>query len=236
MRTPLVIAHRGDSSNALENSLEAVSRALLLPADMIELDVRMSRDKGLYVLHDKTTGRTAEENINVEQATTEELNRIKLKNGELLPGLPDVLKLVAGRCGLNLEIKSDGAGAMTAQYLLSSGYQGTLLLSSFKEQEVLAANGIYPGLPTSVIFDAFTPRDVPKYKAKDYAVISLRKKTVNKDLVDACHDHGIRLYVWTVDDEEEMKRLISWGVDGIYTNRPGSLREVINKLQIANYK
>ncbi len=60
MPTPLVIAHRGDSSNALENSLEAIHRALSLPVDMIEIDIRKSRDNDLYVMHDKLTGRTAE--------------------------------------------------------------------------------------------------------------------------------------------------------------------------------
>jgi glycerophosphoryl diester phosphodiesterase len=231
MKMPLVIAHRGDSSDTLENSLEAIRRALLLSADMIELDIRMSRDNGLYILHDKTTGRTADKNIDIERTTAEEIRRIRLKNGEPIPTLPDVLKLVSGACSLNLEIKSSGAGSVTAHDLLSSGYDGHILLSSFKEDEVLAARRTMPDLPTSLIFDVFTSRDVPQYKAQGFSIISLREKTANKKLIAACHTQGIDVYVWTVDEEAKMKKFISWGVDGIYTNRPGVLKNLLRSVE-----
>lgn len=227
MRTPLVIAHRGDSSTALENSLASIRSALSLPADMIEVDIRMSRDNGLYVMHDKTTERTAEENIDIERSTSETIDRIRLKNGEPIPSLADVLELVDGTCGLNFEIKSAGAGAATARQILSSGYRGYVLVSSFKEDEVFAARRVLPGLPISSIFNDFAVRDVSDYKARGYSLISLRKKTVNKRLVDACHDQEIPVYVWTVDEEEEMKIYLGWGVDGIYTNKPGVLRRLV---------
>lgn len=211
-------------------------RALSLSVDMIELDIRMSRDKCLYVIHDRTTGRTAEKDADIERSTSEHISRIMLKNGEPIPTLADVLTLVNGVCGLNLEIKSNGAGVLTATALLSSRYPGYILLSSFKEEEVLAARQVMPALPASVIFDVFTARKVKSYGARGYKFISLRKKTVDEKLIAACHEQGIQVYVWTVDEEEEMKKFIAWGVDGIYSNRPGVLREVINKLQITNNK
>jgi glycerophosphoryl diester phosphodiesterase len=227
MHTPLVIAHRGDSSQALENSLDAIRLALSLPVDMIELDLRMSLDKMLYVLHDETTGRTADRNITIERSTSEDISRVRLKNNEPVPALSDVLKLVDGACGLNLEVKSRDAGALTAKYLVSSGYSGYVLVSSFQEDEVVAARRVLPALPTSVIFDDFTIRDVRAYQARGYALVSLRKKTVDEKLIAACHEQGIRVYVWTVDDEAEMKTLIQWGVDGIYSNKPGVLKELL---------
>lgn len=227
MHTPLVIAHRGDSSNALENSLASIRLALSLPADMIELDVRMSRDKALYVIHDQTTGRTAEKNIDIERSTSAEVNRILLKNNEPIPTLSAVLNLVDGACGLNLEIKSHGAGALTAEYLVTTGYKGYVLVSSFKEEEVVAARQVFPALPLSVIYDVFTVRDVLGYKARGYTHVSLRKKTVDEKLIIACHEQGIKVYVWTVDDEAEMKALMKWGVDGIFSNRPGVLKELL---------
>lgn len=227
MHTPLVIAHRGDSSNALENSLEAIQRALSLSVDMIELDVRMSRDRGLYVIHDRTTNRTAAKNIDIERSTSEKISRIRLKNNEPVPMLSDVLTLVDNACGLNLEIKSHGAGALTAEYLVSSRYKGYVLVSSFKEEEVVAVRQVIPALPTSVIFDVFTLRDIQSYKARGYAHVSLCKKTVDEKLIVACHEQGIKVYVWTVDDEAEMKTLIQWGVDGIYSNKPGVLKKIV---------
>jgi glycerophosphoryl diester phosphodiesterase len=227
MHLPLVIAHRGDSSNSLENSLDSIRRALSLLADMVEIDIRMNKGGGLYVMHDKTTGRTAERNIDIERSTSEELDHLRLKNGEPVPTLSDVLKLVAGGCGLNLEIKSAGAGAEVARELLSSGYQGYVLLSSFKEDEVVAARRVIPALPTSVIFDFFPLRDVGPYRARGYTLISLRKKAVTRKLIAACHDSAVKVYVWTVDGEEEMKTFIEWGVDGIYTNKPGMLKGLL---------
>ena len=227
MRTPLVIAHRGDSSQALENSLEAVHRALALPADMIELDIRKSRDNVLYVMHDKLTGRTAEKNIDIERATSEAIGKVKLKNGEPIPTLTDVIKAVAGSAGLNLEIKSDGAGLLLTQYFASSDYKGYVLLSSFKEDEVRSAHHILPSLPTAVVFDVFAVRNVSKYKTRGYKIISLRKNRVNEKLLAACHEQGIEVYVWTVDEEDEMRQFISWGADGIYSNKPAILKKMV---------
>src|SRR5512139_2788545 len=96
MRTPLIIAHRGDSSSALENSLEAFRLALAVPADMIELDLRMSRDGVLYVMHDRQTGRTADLNVDIESVTARELAGIRLRNGEPIPTLTDVFELTEG--------------------------------------------------------------------------------------------------------------------------------------------
>ncbi len=229
MHIPLVIAHRGDSSNALENSLESVHRALSLPVDLIEIDIRRSRDNGLYVMHDKLTGRTAGKNIDIERATSDTISRIRLNNGEPVPTLTDVIKAVAGSAGLNLEIKSDGAGLLTAEYFASSDYDGYVLLSSFKEEEVLAVRRALPSMPTSIIFDVFTAQGVPSYKEQGYRIISLRKKTVSEKLVNTCHEQGIDVYVWTIDDEEEMRKFIDWGVDGIYSNKPGVLKKVIDE-------
>lgn len=236
MRLPLVIAHRGDSSRALENSLEAVRLALDLPADMIELDIRKSRDNHLYAVHDQDTGRTADRDVDIERSESDEIAQVKLKNGGPIPTLKDVLDLVGGKAGLNLEIKSDGAGGLTAAHLAGAGYKGQVMISSFKEREVLDARRVLPGLVFSEIFDEFSLQDLKQYAAKGYGVVSLKRSTVTKELVSACHDRKVKVYVWTVDDEEEMKRFTEWGVDGIYSNRPGMLKEVIEKHQITSTK
>lgn len=229
MHAPLVIAHRGDSSRALENSTEAVRLALSVPVDMIEIDIRKSRDNALYVMHDKDTGRTADTNLDIEQSASDEIARVKLKNGESIPALMDILRLVSGKAGLNIEIKSDGAGGLCAGHLLGAGYRGPVLVSSFKEREVLDARRVMPGLVASEIFDSFTIKDVSGYKAKGYSVISLKKKTLTEELIAACHERKIRVYVWTVDEEDEMRKFITWGVDGIYSNKPAVLKRLVEE-------
>ncbi len=224
---PLVIAHRGDSSTSLENSPEAIHRALSYPADMIELDIRKSRDNLLYVMHDKTTSRTGDRAVDIERATSEEIGRVKLKNGERIPTLTDVIKIVSGKAGLNLEVKSEGAGLATAEYLASSDYAGYVLISSFLENEIVSIRRMLPQVAVALIFDVFTVRDVFSYAEKGYSIISLRKMTVSENLIDACHERGIDVYAWTIDDEKEMRKFISWGVDGIYTNKPGVLKQLL---------
>ena len=227
MPKPLVIAHRGDSSRALENSLDAFRLALSLPVDMIEFDIRKSRDNVLYVMHDKETGRTADGSLDIEKAVSDDISRLRLKNGEEIPTLNDVLILVDGKVGLNIEIKSKGAGALTAAHLIGSGYPGRVLISSFKEEEVIGARRVMPDVPVAGIFDTFIPAEVGVYKTKGYHFISLNRKTVSKELITLCHNKNIAVYVWTVDQEGKVEELVSWGVDGIYSNNPGMLRRVV---------
>ncbi|NTW60043.1 MAG: glycerophosphodiester phosphodiesterase [Nitrospirae bacterium] len=229
MPKPLIIAHRGDSSRALENSLDAFRLALSIPVDMIEFDIRKSRDNVLYVMHDKETGRTADGSLDIEKAVSDDISRLRLKNGEAIPTLNDVFTLVDGKAGLNIEIKSKGAGALTAAHLIGSGYRGRVLLSSFKEEEIIRARRVMPDIPVAGIFDTFITAEVAAYKAKGYHFISLNRKTVTGELVDLCHRQNIVMYVWTVDDESDMEKLISWGVDGLYTNRPNLLSTIVEK-------
>ncbi len=229
MTKPLVIAHRGDPSRALENSLEAFRLALSLPVDMIEFDLRRSRDNVLYVMHDRETGRTCDRNIDIERAASEEIQGLRLRNGEPIPTLGDVTGLVAGRVGLNIEVKSEGAGALAAAQLAGSGYRGALLISSFKEREVLDAKRVMPDAPVAGIFDVFTVEEVAAYRKMGYRFVSLKMKTVTRDLVVRCHEAKIQVYVWTVDEEEDMRRLISWGVDGICSNNPARLKKVVEE-------
>lgn len=225
MQFPLIIAHRGDSSTALENSLEAFRLALAVPVDMIELDVRMSRDEVLYVMHDKQTGRTCDRNIDIEAASTSEIAGLKLRNGEPVPLLGDVLSLAAGKAGVNIEIKSDRAGAVLSRHF-RHGFPGPIIVSSFKEAELQAIREVMRDLPVAVIYDAFSLPHIEDYRRQGYTSISLRKNTVTEPLIKACHAQGIRVFVWTVDEEEEMKKFIDWKADAIYTNKPRVLREL----------
>jgi glycerophosphoryl diester phosphodiesterase len=228
MNRPLIIAHRGDSSRALENSLEAFRFALAVPADMIEIDIRKSRDNNLYVMHDETTARTGDRGIGIERSAAEEIAKVRLRNGEPVPTLSDVLALVAGRAGLNLEIKSEGAGALAAAHIVGSGYRGEIVISSFKEREVMDARRIMPNVAAGAIFDSFSLEDLSAYRAKGLGLVSLKRTAATRELVAACRERKIKVFVWTVDEEEEMQRFIDWGVDGIYSNRPAVLRKIVN--------
>lgn len=227
MHKPLVIAHRGDSSRALENSLEAFRLALSIPVDMIEFDIRKSRDNVLFVMHDRETGRTADRNIDIEQAVSADISPLRLKNHEAVPTLNDVLALVDGKIALNIEVKSQGAGALAAELLALHGYRGPVLISSFREAEVAAARKVMPSIPVAGIFDTFIPEELVSYHAKGYAYVSLNRKTISEELIALFHERNILVYVWTVDNERDMRTMIEWHVDGIFSNRPSLLKSIV---------
>ncbi len=226
MSIPLVIAHRGDSSNALENSLESIRRALSLSVDMIEIDIRRSRDNGLFVMHDRIDRQNSREEYRhrtgrrpIRSPGSGSRTMSRFRRSPTCSG--------GGRqhAASTSRSRASGAGALTAQYFASSGYNGYVLYRRSRKTRSLAAAGRCRTMPTSMIFDVFAARDVPSYKERGYRIISLRKKTVSEKLVDACHEQGIDVYVWTVDEEDEMRKFISWGVDGIYSNKPAVLKE-----------
>ena len=233
MPLPLIIAHRGASADALENSLDAFRLALQVPVDMIELDLRMTRDGRLVVMHDRETGRTASGNVDLEKAFASEVAAVRLRNGEAIPYLEDVVHLVGGRAAINVEIKSAGAGSVLARYLRALQQLPQIIVSSFQEAEVTAVRAVLPQIDCAVIYDTFSPRQIEGYRSRGYSLVSLTKNTVSETLVRACHARGLRLFVWTVDSEDEMKRCIAWGIDGIYTNKPALLKEVLLRQRAA---
>src|SRR3989304_4322729 len=107
---PIVIAHRGASRRALENSLEAFSLSLADRADMVEFDIRLSADGEPGGIHDPRTGRTARENLAVARWDAARLKKIRLRNGEPLPFLADVLDLIRAAVPVNIEAKTTGGG------------------------------------------------------------------------------------------------------------------------------
>jgi glycerophosphoryl diester phosphodiesterase len=86
-----------------------------------------------------------------------------------------------------------------------------------------------PSVLVAGIFDTFMPGEINAYHANGYRFISLNYNTVTEQLISLCHQIGIVVYVWTVDDEKDMRRLIAWNVDGIYSNRPDVLRSIVGE-------
>jgi len=112
---PLFVAHRGASDRALENSPSAFVQALADGADMIEFDIRLSADGVPVVFHDARTGRTAMENLAVALTPWARLRGVRLKNGEALPSLAEVLALLRGAVPLDIESKVPGGIAAAAR-------------------------------------------------------------------------------------------------------------------------
>ncbi len=221
---PIVIAHRGASLRALENSLEAFSLSLADRADMIEFDVRLSADGEPVVIHDARTGRTARENLTVSRCDAARLKKVRLRNGEPVPFLSDVLDRIRGEVPVNIESKT--AGGINASFRVIAGmrYGGEVVVSSGLREECLAAREARPGIPCGLVTGRPSASDIAFCLRHSLSSIhpDHRKLTVLR--IRKVREAGLPLLPYTVDDEDDFFRLVEDGADGVFSNRAEELR------------
>jgi glycerophosphoryl diester phosphodiesterase len=225
---PIFIAHRGASDRALENSPSAFALAASDGADMIEFDVRLSADGVPVVFHDVRTGRTAKENLDVARTPAVRLGAVRLKNGETLPFLADVLEIVGGKVPINIESKSTGAIAAASKALAKAGYGGELLLSSGLRGECLAARDLLPGTPCGLVTRRPSASDLAFCLRHGLSSIHPSRRLLTVLRLRKVAASGIPLLPYTVDDPAEAFALIAAGAAGIFSNRAQALREAWN--------
>jgi len=220
---PIVIAHRGASRRALENSLEAFSLSLADRADMVEFDVRLSADGEPVVIHDDRTGRTARENLSVARCDAARLRTLRLKNGEQVPLLADVLDLVRGAVPVNIEVKTAGGVHASLRVIDGMHYEGKVVLSSRLREECLAAGAARPGLPCGLVTDRPSASDIAFCLRHSLSIHpDFRRLSVLR--TRKVKEAGLFLFPYTVDDEEKFFRLVRSGADGVFSNRAEELR------------
>lgn len=228
--TPLIEAHRGDSSNAPENTLSAFERAIRLAVPWMELDVRPARDGTPMVIHDDTVDRTTNGSGAVSELTVDELLRLDAGTkfspahaGEGIPRFVDVLDMVAPTASrLNVEIKSPPHGAGLARtvvdLLRQFGKQREYTVSSFDLHALATIRTMAPEITLALIGDG--AEILTHAERLHLPWIHGNHTTVSKEIVARAHAQGIRVNVWTVDTPETYPLWRATGVDKLCTNRP----------------
>jgi glycerophosphoryl diester phosphodiesterase len=234
---PLVIAHRGASAYAPENTMPAFELAVRQQADMLELDVQRSADGVLVVFHDDTTERWDGRTRAVGACTLAELRALDI-GGARVATLAEVCAF-ARECGvlLNVEIKGLGIGAQVARMLRAERVEELVLISSFEAgalREIAVAN---PRLPRAYLMGNDTYRPTVRLReAWPFAALRGIRATAWHPtyqlpllawLIPRVRRAGYQINVWTVDDRAPMRRMIALGVDGIITDMPDVLRDVL---------
>ncbi len=223
----LVIAHRGDTQEAPENTLPAFEAALALGVDGIELDLQLTRDGHVVVFHDDTCLRLAGRPEAVRDLTLPELRSLRI-SGEVIPTLEEVLDLVIDRLFLNLELKtnyffSSSLEKATLRLLKSFGLKDSILISSFFPQSLWKMKRLAPDLARGYLFEKY-------FRLHQCLIPWVRPLSINAPLaaadagfIQAEHDAGRRVFIWTVNAEDDMKRLMKAGADGLITDEPRRL-------------
>jgi len=231
---PWIVAHRGVSMHAPENTFAAFDLALREGADFIELDVRRSRDGRLVVIHDATVDRTTNGRGRVADLPWEELNRLDAGSwfspafsGQPLPLLEEVLDRYTGKIGLLVELKEPDAEGELAGLLirrgLQNGLENRLIVQSFHADSMHRLRKLLPELQIGVLTGQTgkkpTEKDLDRFAAfADF--INVRLDLADAGLVRRIHERGALTLVWTVRHAVEVGRLLQAGVDGIVTDDP----------------
>jgi glycerophosphoryl diester phosphodiesterase len=235
----VVMAHRGASAAAPENTLIAYKKAIEMGADYAELDVRQTKDGAVVLMHDKTVHRTTGVKGFVWDFTLEELKQMEAGSwfgeefrGEPIPTLVEVIRLVKGRMKLNIEVKiserEPGIAQRVVDVLRSEEFSEECIITSFDMETVKLFKSIAPDLKTGLIFDKEYRSDVFE---GNWEVLSSNYELVDAEFMRLARKSGKKIYVWTVNERVEMLRLIDLGVDGIITDKPDLLKSVLREVR-----
>lgn len=196
---------------------------------MIEFDVRLTADGDAVVLHDARTGRTAKENVPVASTSSARLREVRLKNGEPIPFLADVLALVRGSVPINIHIKSSGGAAAAHRILSETGYEGEVLLSSGLREECLAARSLRPDQSCGLVTGRPSASDIAFCLRHSLPSIHPDHRRLSLLRVRKVKSAGLRLIPYTVDDPETFFRLVDAGADGVFSNKAETLRAALRE-------
>lgn len=240
-----IVAHRGASADAPENTLAAVKLAWAQGADAVEIDVTLSKDGRIVVLHDETTGRLAGRDRAVGDQTFAELRQLDVGawkgerfRGERIPLLSEVLATVPKGRRLFVELKAGPEILSPLERVLDDAGEraGRVTLIGFKRGTLAEAKRRFPRLRAywlsrKVLAGGDGPDPAAKEliaKAREAGLDGLDvqgREAVDEGFVRSAKAAGLSVYVWSVDEAADAKRLAAAGVDGVTTDRPGGMRE-----------
>ncbi len=241
-KTPLIVAHRGASAHAPENTLSAFNLALAMGADGIELDVMLSKDDELIVIHDDTVDRTTNGSGRVSDfsySTLKDLDAGKAFAdqyvGERIPTLAEVFEALGGKLLINVELKNyaspnDDLTEKVINLILHYQLSESILLSSFNPLNLSRAYKQAPQIKRGLLT---FPKALgallrgPIGRIFPYNALHPHFSDVTARLVDKLHSLNRQVNVWTVDDPQEIQRLYHLGVDMIICNDPQATRQII---------
>lgn len=228
-----IFAHRGASGYAPENTLEAFALAMEQGAEGIELDVQLTKDGQVVVIHDETIDRTSDCKGAVRDYTLQELKEMSFHNhmdaykGVKIPTLKEVLELVKpGTMDVNIELKTGiywypEIEAKTIQVVKETGMEGRVIYSSFNHYSIQKVRELDEAAETAFLYSDVI-LNVDKY-AKETGVGGLHPAVYHLKMADFMKEYkesGLKVRVWTVNKEEDMKRFIENNLEAVITNYP----------------
>ncbi len=224
----LKIGHRGASGYEPENTLRSFERAMDLNADMVELDVHRCRSGELVVIHDNRVDRTTNGKGYVSEMELGELRSLDAGKGERIPTLREVFDMIGGRVAVNIELKGQGTARpvfeLIEHYVRKRNWSyDDFMVSSFNHYELLEFVELNPPVRIGALMEGI-PLGYAEFaeRLRAYAV-NVSLEFINRDFVDDAHKRGMKFFVYTVNVPEDIEKMRSLGVDGVFSNYPDRL-------------
>jgi glycerophosphoryl diester phosphodiesterase len=250
-----VVAHRGSSGAAPENTLAAVRLAVRQGSEVIENDVQRTADGELVIVHDTSLARTTDVEQkfpgrspwNVADFTLSEIRTLDAGSwfapefaGERVPTLAEWGDAVGGRAGMLIEVKNpalypgiaeDVDAELDAHPAFRSAVRGDrLVVQSFDHTWLRAYDTLAGDVPVGLLFAGGPPSEAQLADAATWAEqANPALGDMTEATVDQIHGHGLETHVWTVNDGQGMRKAIGWGVDGVITNYPQVLLDILRR-------
>lgn len=246
----MVIAHRGASAYAPENTLAAFRKAVELRADAIEIDVRQTSDSQLVVIHDASIKRTTNGTGDVEELTLRQLKAFDAGSWfdeqfreEKIPTLEETISILDTSTILIIEIKESsgtypGIEKRVVDVIKKNRLEKRVILKSFEKEVLLYLRELAPEIPLLYVYVFKVPflnltidHWLSSINVMEFDVEYLQPHRVflTKGFVEEAHKNGKKVIAWGVDTEEDMKEAIEMGVDGIETDYPDVVRRMLGK-------
>jgi glycerophosphoryl diester phosphodiesterase len=242
---PLVIAHRGDSAHRPENTLASFASALEVGAALVELDVQLTGDGHVIVIHDPDLERTTNGRGDVRRLALAEVRSVSAGYpdrfgaayaGERVPTLSEALALLRGRARVLVEIKTEsvtddadgGIEARVAAGVRQAGVADSVALISFDHRAILRLASLAPEMTRGRLFGRTNADEVlAAARETGCGLVMPHKGQLTDALVERVHAAGLKLATWVVDEPKELQQLARFGLYGVGSNRPGVLLEAI---------
>lgn len=244
----VVIGHRGASAYYPENTLSAIKAAYEMGAEMVEFDVLLSKDGVPVVIHDETLDRTTNGKGKVEDYTLEELKKMDAGSwfgeehkGEPIPTLEEVIQFAKGKIALNIEIKTEavtdsvrnGIEEKALKLVQQYEMEDYVLFSSFDYRAIAHLRELNVNISTALLYErSQSGGRMPAELVDDYRAnaFNCSKRQFSKKWARDTGEHKIPVFVYTINSEREMKKIISRGASGIFSDKPDLLKQVVDNM------
>jgi glycerophosphoryl diester phosphodiesterase len=200
--------------------MAAIRKGIALGVDFVEVDLRRTDDGVLVALHDATVNRTTNGRGRVDRLSLRNVRALDAGSGERIPTLEEVCQAAAGHVGLMLEIKVEGVAQETVEMVRQAGFNGPVIYASFLHDELYDIRSVRPEASLMVLFGRLPKSPVAHALAYKSSHVGLRHDTATRRLVDAFHQEGLLVFVYTADRPRDIRRAVSLGVDGVISNFP----------------